>query len=894
MPCSLLCCVRQGVEDIRELDYSHCSLSDVPNEVFVYERTLERLHCQSNHITELSRQLFICHELRVLNISDNEIQELPSAISSLVNLQLLDCSKNAISTLPETTKCLKQLFVLDMSVNPLEKVPEAITNLIFLQELFLNDVYLEYLPGNFGRLTNLKILELRDNYLMILPKSLARSSELLRLDIGQNDFNEFPEVVGKFTKLQELWVDCNNLNTIPPIFENLTKLVHFEASNNMITDLPAEISFCRDLVELCISSNQLNQLPDTIGNLTNLVSLKLDSNKLFVLPDSIGDLSNLEELMLYSNFLCELPSTIGRLRKLQILNVDENMLKAIPPEIGSCSSLTVLSVRSNRLTFVPSEVGHLSALKVLNLVRNSLQSLPHTLLNCGNLVALWLSENQSKPLVPMQSEIDLRTRQQVLTCFLFPQVPDSPSDPITHDRKSNSSDAPATPRHISFVDMKAAAKGAAEKPGQLRRAPTPYPKELRALAKHARNIQKDSADEALLSMQNAVHIKAAKITPTLQQRFASNHSISGIRSGTNDWNDTTFTEDSQFKEAQVPYESPVTENPYDKPIVLEPSQSYQNLDQTLYSESNDSAYGGYADQLNVKSHENNYEDTLLQALESHTIEDRVEGIIKQSSHDLYPPMKRNEQFRNSPLQRMDVPSPDNLSGNRSSIASSTGNHIYPRSRDILNRNSSEKIYGIVSPPQNANPGAMNGFNHLGLPCTETYAQAKEKIYGRRREDVYGGYTSYQSSLNAEIKNNMQLDNYSYSNLNPEPVYFTNHRDISASNNHLDGNEPSFNANQRNPMYHHQNHINSNVDTVYDTSSVSSKQGIYGPTGNRMPYHNSYNIYEALPNANPVNGSEQRFQHPQHPQHVVNTPINPPPYHIAATYSKQAQFFNPNS
>ncbi|CAH2048600.1 unnamed protein product, partial [Iphiclides podalirius] len=70
--------------------------------------------------------------------------------------------------------------------------------------------------------------------------------------------------------------------------------------------------------------------------------------------------------------------------------------------------------------------------------------------------------------------------------------------------------------------MKATAR-VPEKPGQLRRAPTPYPKELRAMAKHARNIHKDGTQDITPPMQNAVHIKAAKITPTLQQRFASDN-----------------------------------------------------------------------------------------------------------------------------------------------------------------------------------------------------------------------------------------------------------------------------------------------------------------------------------------------------------------------------------
>ena len=42
-------------EDVRTLDYRHCSLNDVPGEVFNCERTLEELLVDSNQIQELPR-----------------------------------------------------------------------------------------------------------------------------------------------------------------------------------------------------------------------------------------------------------------------------------------------------------------------------------------------------------------------------------------------------------------------------------------------------------------------------------------------------------------------------------------------------------------------------------------------------------------------------------------------------------------------------------------------------------------------------------------------------------------------------------------------------------------------------------------------------------------------
>lgn len=47
--------MRKEEEEVTELDYRHCSLDDVPNEIFAYERTLETLRLDSNNIRDLPR-----------------------------------------------------------------------------------------------------------------------------------------------------------------------------------------------------------------------------------------------------------------------------------------------------------------------------------------------------------------------------------------------------------------------------------------------------------------------------------------------------------------------------------------------------------------------------------------------------------------------------------------------------------------------------------------------------------------------------------------------------------------------------------------------------------------------------------------------------------------------
>ena len=50
-----------------------------------------------------------------------------------------------------------------------------------------------------------------------------------------------------------------------------------------------------------------------------------------------------------------------------------------------------------------------------------LEHLPCSLQNLS-LKAVWLSENQGKPMLQFQTDWDERSGQEVLTCFLLPQM----------------------------------------------------------------------------------------------------------------------------------------------------------------------------------------------------------------------------------------------------------------------------------------------------------------------------------------------------------------------------------------------------------------------------------------------------------------------------------------
>ncbi|XP_076239702.1 scribble planar cell polarity protein isoform X3 [Calliopsis andreniformis] len=406
---------------VEYVDKRHCSLPSVPDDILRYSRSLEELLLDANHIRDLPKNFFRLQRLRKLGLSDNEIHRLPPDIQNFENLVELDVSRNDIPDIPENIKNLRALQVADFSSNPIPRLPAGFVQLRNLTVLGLNDMSLTNLPPDFGSLEALQSLELRENLLKSLPESLSQLYKLERLDLGDNDIEELPAHIGKLPALQELWLDHNQLQHLPPEIGELKTLACLDVSENRLEDLPEEIGGLESLTDLHLSQNVIEKLPDGLGELKKLTILKVDQNRLSTLNPNIGRCENLQELILTENFLLELPTTIGKLLNLNNLNVDRNSLQSLPTEIGNLKKLGVLSLRDNKLQYLPVEVGQCSALHVLDVSGNRLQYLPYSLINL-NLKAVWLSENQAQPMLTFQTDIDEKTEQEVLTCFLLPQL----------------------------------------------------------------------------------------------------------------------------------------------------------------------------------------------------------------------------------------------------------------------------------------------------------------------------------------------------------------------------------------------------------------------------------------------------------------------------------------
>uniref|UniRef100_A0A671KY60 Protein LAP2-like n=1 Tax=Sinocyclocheilus anshuiensis TaxID=1608454 RepID=A0A671KY60_9TELE len=462
LPCR---CLRGEEEPVTSLDYSHCSLEQVPKEIFSFEKTLEELYLDANQIEELPKQLFNCQLLYRLSLPDNDLTVLPPGIANLINLRELDVSKNSIQEFPENIKNCKVLAIIEASVNPISKLPEGFTQLLSLTQLYLNDAFLEFLPASFGRLTKLQILELRENQLKMLPKSMHKLTQLERLDLGSNEFTEVPEVLEQLRGIRELWMDGNKLTFLPGV----------------------SLAF---ILSLDCSFNEIEALPSTIGQCVNLRTFAADHNLL----------TQIIKWHLYiALYITAIISCISNLIKVSSLRLCISM--------GSLKNVTVLFLHSNKLETLPEEMGDMQKLKVINLSDNKLKNLPYSFTKLNQMTAVWLSENQSKPLIPLQKEEDPETHKTVLTNYMFPQqtrtedyLPNSDSESFNpslweEQRKQRRA-------QVAFeCDEDKDERETPPREGNLKRYPTPYPDELKNMVKTAQSVahrlkEDESGDEA--------------------------------------------------------------------------------------------------------------------------------------------------------------------------------------------------------------------------------------------------------------------------------------------------------------------------------------------------------------------------------------------------------------
>uniref|UniRef100_A0A8C4VJV7 Leucine rich repeat containing 1 n=1 Tax=Gopherus evgoodei TaxID=1825980 RepID=A0A8C4VJV7_9SAUR len=494
---------------VESIDKRHCSLLSVPEEIYRYSRSLEELLLDANQLRELPKPFFQLVKLRKLGLSDNEIQRLPPEIANFMQLVELDLSRN------ESISFCKTLQVADFSGNPLTRQLMVILLVTFSKS---NQALQHSIQINVsGRLGNKFFFCCMHCLFLNYPNYLLLFCFVYILQ---------PETIGALFSLKDLWLDGNQLAEIPQEIGNMKNLLCLDVSENKLERLPEEISGLTSLTDLLVSQNLLEVLPDGIGNLKKLSILKVDQNKLVHLTEAIGDCENLTELVLTENQLLKLPKSIGKLKKLNNLNADRNKLMSLPKEIGGCCSLNVFSVRDNRLSRIPSEISQATELHVLDVAGNRLIHLPLSLTSL-KLKALWLSDNQSQPLLMFQTDTDPETGEKILTCVLLPQMPSEPScqdnlprcgafESLVNEMSDETWNERAVNRISSIRFLEDEKDEEDNEMRTLLRRATPHPGELKNMKKTVENLRNDmNAAKGLDSNKNEVNNAIDRVTTSV-------------------------------------------------------------------------------------------------------------------------------------------------------------------------------------------------------------------------------------------------------------------------------------------------------------------------------------------------------------------------------------------
>ncbi|XP_049927787.1 leucine-rich repeat-containing protein 1 [Epinephelus moara] len=447
------------------IDKRHCSLLYVPDEIYRYGRSLEELLLDANQLRDLPKSI-------VYNV-------FPGCIDTAVHV----------------------FMVFSETYNHLSLCHFSLSNLVSL--------------------------ELRENLLTFLPESLSMLHRLEELDLGNNELYSLPESIGCLVSLKDLWLDGNQLVEIPSEMGSMKSLLCLDVSENKLERLPEELGGLVSLTDLMVSQNLIDALPESIGKLRKLSILKADQNRLTYLPENIGSCESLTELVLTENQLQSLPRSVGKLKRLSNFNCDRNQLTSLPKEIGGCNGLNVFCVRENRLTRIPSELSQATELHVLDVSGNRLTHLPLSLTTL-RLKALWLSENQSQPLLTFQTDEDPDTGEKVLTCVLLPQQPCEPDnkgsdnlarcgalESLVNEMADDTWDNKAVNR-ISAIHFLDDDEEDDDDKGTLLRRATPHPGELKTMKKAAENLRNDlNAAKGLDSNKNEVNNAADRVTTSV-------------------------------------------------------------------------------------------------------------------------------------------------------------------------------------------------------------------------------------------------------------------------------------------------------------------------------------------------------------------------------------------
>ncbi|KAF5280805.1 hypothetical protein FQR65_LT14951 [Abscondita terminalis] len=186
---------------------------------------------------------------------------------------------------------------------------------------------------------------------------------------------------------------CKCLSCINPEVEDITTL---DFSCSSLKEVPPLVfNFERTLQNLYLDCNKIVELPRTLFQCEEIRYLVLCDNEVETIPPLVEKLKNLEVLMLNRNCLAyeSIPANIHRCHRLKILHLSSNNLTRVPNSVTRLICLKELYLNNCDIEYLPANFGRLNNLHILELRENYLSSLPKSLKQLSDLTRLDISSN---------------------------------------------------------------------------------------------------------------------------------------------------------------------------------------------------------------------------------------------------------------------------------------------------------------------------------------------------------------------------------------------------------------------------------------------------------------------------------------------------------------------
>jgi len=164
------------------------NLTQFPEGIMAYTKTLEILDLSNNQLTALPESLATLTSLKILFVSNNLFTHFPTVLYHCPKLEMIGFKANKIKEVPEQALPKKTRWLI-LTDNQIEKLPDDIGRLHRLQKCMLAGNALTTLPDTFAKCQGLALLRISANRLAQFPKQIAQLPNLAWLALAGNSFS---------------------------------------------------------------------------------------------------------------------------------------------------------------------------------------------------------------------------------------------------------------------------------------------------------------------------------------------------------------------------------------------------------------------------------------------------------------------------------------------------------------------------------------------------------------------------------------------------------------------------------------------------------------------------------------------------------------------------------